>query len=249
MKTNSKRVRADKALVELGLVESRTRAQALIMAGKIYIGEQRILKAGNLVDKNDDFIVRRSDNSWVSRGGTKLEHALYYFDINPAGCTCIDVGASTGGFTDVLLKKGATKVFSIDVGKGQLDWRLRQDQRVVVLEETNARHLTENQVPELADLVVCDTSFIGLDKVLPRPLARTKPNAKLIALIKPQFQAKRKEIRKGGIVRDSEVHTRVCHEVKAWLTSTGWSVLGITKSPITGKKGNSEFLIAAVRNT
>jgi 23S rRNA (cytidine1920-2'-O)/16S rRNA (cytidine1409-2'-O)-methyltransferase len=247
MNKGAKRIRADKALVDLDLAESRTRAQALIMAGAVYIGEQRIDKAGDLVASDADITVRGGDHPWVSRGGMKLDHGLDHFEVDPTNCICIDVGASTGGFTDVLLQHGAAKVYAIDVGKGQLDWKLRQEDRVVVLESTNARHLTAEHVPEEADIVVCDASFIGLEKVLPAPLDRAKPSATLIALIKPQFQAGRKDVGKGGVVRDPDVHARVCREVEDWLTEIGWAVLGISESPIKGPKGNTEFLIAARR--
>jgi 23S rRNA (cytidine1920-2'-O)/16S rRNA (cytidine1409-2'-O)-methyltransferase len=247
MSAAAKRIRADKVLLNLGLAESRTRAQALIMAGTVYIGEQRIDKAGDLVASDANITVRGGDHPWVSRGGMKLDHGLDHFEINPMNCICIDVGASTGGFTDVLLQNGAAKIYSVDVGKGQLDWKLRQDDRVVVLEGTNARYLTAEHIPEEADIVVCDASFIGLEKVLPASLARAKPSAMLIALIKPQFQAGRKDVGKGGVVRDPDVHARVCREVEDWLAENGWAALGISESPIKGPKGNTEFLIAARR--
>jgi 23S rRNA (cytidine1920-2'-O)/16S rRNA (cytidine1409-2'-O)-methyltransferase len=247
MSAAAKRIRADKVLLNLGLAESRTRAQALIMAGTVYIGEQRIDKAGDLVASDANITVRGGDHPWVSRGGMKLDHGLDHFEINPMNCICIDVGASTGGFTDVLLQNGAAKIYSVDVGKGQLDWKLRQDDRVVVLESTNARYLTAEDIPEEADIVVCDASFIGLEKVLPASLARAKPSAMLIALIKPQFQAGRKDVGKGGVVRDPDVHARVCREVEDWLAENGWAALGISESPIKGPKGNTEFLIAARR--
>lgn len=247
MSSRAKRIRADKALVNLGLAESRTRAQALIMAGTVYIGEQRIDKSGDLVASDADITVRGGDHPWVSRGGMKLDYGLNHFEVDPTNCICIDIGASTGGFTDVLLQKGAATVYAVDVGKGQLDWKLRQDDRVVVLESTNARYLTVEHIPEDADIVVCDASFIGLEKVLPASLTRAKPSATLIALIKPQFQAGRKDVGKGGVVRDPDVHARVCREVEDWLAEIGWSVLGISESPIKGPKGNTEFLIAACR--
>ena len=247
MSAGAKRIRADKALLDLGLAESRTRAQALIMAGTVFIGEQRVDKAGDLVARDANIMVRGGDHPWVSRGGMKLDHGLDHFEINPMNCICIDVGASTGGFTDVLLQNGAAKIYSVDVGKGQLDWKLRQDDRVVVLESTNARYLTAEHIPEEADIVVCDASFIGLEKVLPASLARAKPSAMLIALIKPQFQAGRKDVGKGGVVRDPDVHARVCREVEDWLAENGWAALGISESPIKGPKGNTEFLIAARR--
>ena len=234
-------------MVGKGLADSRTRAQALIMAGKVYIGEQRIEKAGNLIIPDAEISIRSEDHPWVSRGGIKLESGINRFDIDPTNCICIDVGSSTGGFTDVLLENGAAKVYAVDVGKGQLDWKLRQDARVVVLEGVNARYLTHEHIAEPVDLVVCDASFIGLEKVLHAVLDIAKPGAYLVALIKPQFQAGRADVGKGGVVRDPTVHKRVCQEVENWLTDIGWHVLGVAESPIRGPKGNIEFLIAARR--
>jgi 23S rRNA (cytidine1920-2'-O)/16S rRNA (cytidine1409-2'-O)-methyltransferase len=240
--------RADLLLVDRGLVESRARAQAVIMAGLVFSGERRIAKAGDTLAVDAPLELRGQDHPWVSRGGLKLAHALTEFRLDVAGLVCLDVGASTGGFTDVLLANGAAKIYAVDVGKGQLAWKLRQDPRVVVLEATNARHLTHAEVPEDIDFVACDASFIGLDKVLPAPLALTRPGAHLVALIKPQFQAGPGDVGKGGVVRDPEVHARVCAEVRAWLEAQpSWRVLGVTESPITGPAGNKEFLIAGVR--
>ncbi|MFN7176413.1 MAG: TlyA family RNA methyltransferase, partial [Thermaurantiacus sp.] len=176
-----------------------------------------------------------------------LSHALDHFGINPAGRTCLDVGASTGGFTDVLLAGGAARVYSIDVGTNQLAWKLRQDPRVVVLEQVNARHLAAEHVPELVHLIVCDASFIGLAKVLEVPLSFAAPGAHLVALVKPQFEAERHEIGKGGVVRDAAVHKRVCDAASAWVAGKGWRALGVVPSPITGPEGNVEFLLAAQR--
>ncbi len=241
--------RADLLLVERGLVESRARAQAVIMAGQVFSGEQRVAKPGDVLAADAPLELRGQDHPWASRGGLKLAHALQEFGLDVTGLTCLDVGASTGGFTDVLLANGAAKVYAIDVGKGQLAWKLRQDARVVVLEETNARHLTQAQVPDDIDFVACDASFIGLEKVLPAPLSLTRPGAHLVALIKPQFQAGPQDVGKGGVVRDPAVHARVCAEVREWLEAQpGWRVLGIAESPITGPAGNKEFLIAAVRD-
>jgi 23S rRNA (cytidine1920-2'-O)/16S rRNA (cytidine1409-2'-O)-methyltransferase len=192
--------------------------------------------------------VRGKDHPWVSRGGIKLDHGLTHFGFDVSGAVALDVGSSTGGFTDVLLSRGAGKVYAVDVGTNQLAWKLRQDSRVVVLEQTNARHLTSEQVPEPVDIVVCDASFIGLAKVLESPLKLAKPGAKLVALIKPQFEAGREEVGKGGVVRDPAVHERVCAEVKDWVEAQGWTVLGIERSPITGPEGNVEFLLGAVGN-
>jgi 23S rRNA (cytidine1920-2'-O)/16S rRNA (cytidine1409-2'-O)-methyltransferase len=240
--------RADTLLVERGLVESRTRAQAVIMAGLVFSGERRVAKAGDMLAADAPLELRGQDHPWVSRGGLKLVHGLDQFGIDVTGFTCLDLGASTGGFTDVLLTRGAAKVWAVDVGKGQLAWKLRQDARIAVLEDTNARHLTRAQVPDEIDLVVCDASFIGLEKILPAPMALTRPGAHLVALIKPQFQAGPRDVGKGGVVRDPAVHARVCVEMQAWIAAQpGWRVLGIAESPITGPAGNKEFLIAAVR--
>jgi 23S rRNA (cytidine1920-2'-O)/16S rRNA (cytidine1409-2'-O)-methyltransferase len=240
--------RADLLLVERGLVESRAKAQAVIMAGLVFTGEKRVAKPGDVLAADAPLELRGQEHPWVSRGGLKLVHGLDHFGLDPAGLTCLDLGASTGGFTDVLLSRGAASVYAVDVGKGQLAWKLRQNDRVVVLEDTNARYLTREQVPDAIDLVVCDASFIGLEKILPAPMALTRPGAHLVALIKPQFQAGPGDVGKGGVVRDPAVHDRVCAEMRDWLdTQPGWRVLGIAESPITGPAGNKEFLIAAVR--
>ena len=236
--------RLDHLLVERGLAESGAKAQALILAGRVYQGERRLDKPGLMLAADAEVIVRGGDHPWVSRGGLKLVHALDEFHIDPTGMVAIDVGASTGGFTDVLLTKGAAKVYAVDVGHGQLAWKLRQDPRVVVLERVNARHLTAEQIPDLADLVVCDASFIGLATVLPTPLSFTKPIATLAALIKPQFEVGKGRVGKGGVVRDPALHQEVCDSVAAWLAGLpGWRVEGITESPIRGPDGNIEFLI------
>jgi len=191
--------------------------------------------------------VRGADHPWVSRGGIKLDHALAHFGIDPQGLTALDIGASTGGFTDVLCARGARRVFAVDVGYGQLALALRDDPRVIVLDRTNARRLTREQVPDAIDLVVCDASFIGLRTILPAPLALAAPGARLVALIKPQFEAGRGQVGKGGIVRDPTIHAAVCARIRAWLEGRGWPVLGVTPSPIKGRGGNVEFTIAAER--
>jgi 23S rRNA (cytidine1920-2'-O)/16S rRNA (cytidine1409-2'-O)-methyltransferase len=241
--------RLDAALVERGLAESRTRAQALILAGLVFSNERRLDKAGAAVAADQPLEVRGAEHPWVSRGGIKLAHALDHFAIDPAGLVVLDVGASTGGFTDVALSRGAAKVYAVDVGHGQLAWKLRNDPRVVVLEKTNARHLTRDQVPEPVDLVVCDASFIGLQTVLPAPLALAKPGARLIALIKPQFEVGPARVGKGGVVRDPALHNEVCARIGAWLPGQGWTVLGVAESPIHGPEGNKEFLIAALHTS
>jgi 23S rRNA (cytidine1920-2'-O)/16S rRNA (cytidine1409-2'-O)-methyltransferase len=239
------RRRLDQLLVERGLVESRSRAQALVMAGKVFSGERRLDKPGQQVPEETPLTVRGQDHPWVSRGGLKLAHAIAEFGIDPKGCVCADIGASTGGFTDVLLAHGAARVYAVDVGHGQLDWKLRTDERVVVLERTNARYLTEEQIPEPLDLVVCDASFISLTKVLPAALALVKPGGRLVALIKPQFEVGKGEVGKGGVVRDPAQRAAVCERIRAWLEGLpDWRVDGIVESPVTGPEGNVEFLIA-----
>lgn len=231
-----------------GLADSRTKAQALIMAGAVFSGERKLAKPGDMLPEGAPLDVRGKDHPWVSRGGIKLDHGLTHFGFDVAGAVALDVGSSTGGFTDVLLSRGAAKVYAIDVGTNQLAWKLRQDPRVVVHEQTNARFLTAEQVPEPVDIVVCDASFIALAKVLEAPLKLAKPGAKLVALVKPQFEAGREDIGKGGVVRDPEVHERVCTQAKGWVESQGWNVLGVTPSPITGPEGNVEFLLGAEKN-
>jgi 23S rRNA (cytidine1920-2'-O)/16S rRNA (cytidine1409-2'-O)-methyltransferase len=237
--------RADVALVERGLAESRARAQALIMAGLVFSGEQRINKPGETVAEGRPLELRGQDHPWVSRGGVKLAHGLTHFELSPAGRVALDVGASTGGFTDVLLHHGAARVHAVDVGHGQLAWKLRNDPRVVVHERVNARHLDASLIPEPIGALVCDASFIGLRVVLPAALALCAPGAWAVALIKPQFEVG-PAIAKGGVVRDAGVHARVCREIAAWWTEQpGWHVLGVEPSPLLGPEGNREFLIAA----
>jgi 23S rRNA (cytidine1920-2'-O)/16S rRNA (cytidine1409-2'-O)-methyltransferase len=243
------KTRLDVALVERGLADSRAKAQALILAGIVYSGERRLDKPGQSIPGDQPLELRGKDHPWVSRGGLKLAHAFDHFAIHPSGGIWLDIGASTGGFTDVLLARGASKVYAVDVGHGQLAWKLRQDPRVAVLERTNARHLSRREIPDPVDGIVCDASFIGLEVVLPAPLALASPAAHLIALIKPQFEVGPAEVGKGGIVRDPDLHHRVCARIAAWLgRQPGWSVIGVTDSPITGADGNREFLIAARRS-
>lgn len=238
------KIRVDIALVDRGLVESRTKAQALIMAGVVFSGETKITKAGHQIKEDTALEVRGKDHPWVSRGGLKLEKGLAQFNVKMDGATVIDVGASTGGFTDVALENGAEKVYAVDVGRGQLAWKLRNDDRVVVLEKTNARYLTGEHIPEPVDLVVCDASFISLKTVLPAALSFVKQGGALIALIKPQFEVGRENVGKGGVVRDPELHASVCEDTRLWLDALpGWHADGITESPIKGPEGNIEFLI------
>ena len=242
------KVRADQLLVARELAESRTKAQALILAGSVFSREKRVAKAGDLLAEDAPLEVRGRDHPWVSRGGVKLDHGLTHFGFDVAGGVALDIGSSTGGFTDVLLSRGAAKVYAIDVGTNQLAWKLRQDPRVVVHEQVNARYLDASVVPEPVDVVVCDVSFIGLAKVLGPALGLAKPGARLVALIKPQFEAGREEVGKGGVVRDPEVRLRVCDRAAEWVASQGRSVLGVTESPITGPEGNVEFLLGAVKD-
>ena len=231
-----------------GLAESRTKAQALIMAGAVFSAEKKLAKPGDMLAEDAALEVRGKEHPWVSRGGIKLDHGLTHFEFDVTGAVALDVGSSTGGFTDVLLSRGAAKVYAVDVGTNQLAWKLRQDPRVVVLEQTNARYLSSEQIPEPVDMVVCDASFISLAKVLEAPLKLAKPGAKLVALVKPQFEAGREEVGKGGVVRDPAVHDRVCTATKGWIESQGWTVHGVTPSPITGPEGNVEFLLGAEKN-
>jgi 23S rRNA (cytidine1920-2'-O)/16S rRNA (cytidine1409-2'-O)-methyltransferase len=239
------KLRADQLLVTRGLAESRSRAQALIMAGAVFSGDKKLAKAGEMLAEEAPLEVRGKDHPWVSRGGIKLDHGLTHFGFEVTGAVALDVGSSTGGFTDVLLSRGAAKVYAVDVGTNQLAWKLRQDARVLVHEQTNARTLDGSIIPEPIDIIVCDASFISLAKVLEAPLKLAKPGAKLVALVKPQFEAGREEVGKGGVVRDAAVHERVCTEATGWVESQGWTVLGVTPSPITGPEGNVEFLLGA----
>jgi len=240
--------RADQLLVEQGLAESRAKAQALILAGLVSAGGRRIDKAGTPLDQDTPLALARRDHPWVSRGGLKLASALDHFGLDPTGCTALDIGASTGGFTDVLLTHGAARVHAVDVGRGQLAWKLRQDPRVIVHEGVNARYLSRVEIEEPVDLIVCDASFIGLETVLPAPLSLAAERATLVALIKPQFEAGPRQVGKGGVVRDPAVHQAVCGRIAAWLgNQPGWTVIGIAESPVLGPAGNREFLIGARR--
>jgi 23S rRNA (cytidine1920-2'-O)/16S rRNA (cytidine1409-2'-O)-methyltransferase len=242
------KTRIDQLLATRGLAESRTRAQALILAGLVYVGTRKVAKAGELVADDAELVVKGRDHPWVSRGGVKLAHGLDHFGWAVANAVAIDVGSSTGGFTDVLLTRGAARVYAVDSGTNQLAWKLRQDARVVVLEQLSARLLTAGHIPEPVDLIVCDASFIGLAKVLEVPLRFAGPQARLLALIKPQFEAGKADVGKGGVVRDAAVHERVCAGIAAWLAALpGWRIVGLTPSPITGPEGNIEFLIAGAR--
>lgn len=242
------KTRLDLALVERGLAETRSKAQALIMAGLVYRGEVKLDKAGMDIADDVELTVRGKEHPWVSRGGIKLAKALQHFSLDVNGIVAMDVGSSTGGFTDVLLTNGATKVYAVDVGTGQLDVKLRNDPRVVVMEQTNARDLTRGMVPDPIALIVCDASFISLKKVLPAALALAAPNARVVTLIKPQFEVGKVEVSRGkGVIRDGALHEQVCDDIQHWFIEQGWTVHGIAESPITGPKGNKEFLLYATR--
>lgn len=242
------RLRLDRLLVYRGLAESAVKAQALVMAGRVWQDDHRLEKPGLKLPVDAALQVRGRPHPWVSRGGIKLAHALSHFAVPVANRVAVDVGSSTGGFTDVLLAEGAARVYAVDVGRGQLAWKLRNDSRVEVLEGINARYIGRGQISQAVDLVVCDVSFISLTKVLPAVLALTGGDAYLVALIKPQFEAGKGKVGKGGIVRQPALHTEVCDNIRTWLSKcVGWRVLGVVESPITGAHGNKEFFIAARR--
>ncbi|MCL6252286.1 TlyA family RNA methyltransferase [Altererythrobacter sp. KTW20L] len=239
--------RIDQLLVERGLAESRARAQALVMAGLVFVKGARVAKSGQQVPADAEIEVKGRDHPWVGRGGVKLDGAIRHFGLDPTGAVAMDIGSSTGGFTQVLLHHGAAHVFAVDVGTNQLDYRLRGDPRITVLEQTNARELTPALIDRPCDWVVCDASFISLAKVLEVPLQLAAPKCRLVALIKPQFEVAKGEVGKGGIVRDAKLHDRVCKEVRRWLELGGWVIDDIIESPIKGTEGNVEFLVSAQR--
>ena len=238
--------RLDTLLVSRGLAENRTRAQALILSGVVFSKGSRLDKPGHQISEETVINVKKRKRRWVSRGGEKLDHALNYFDLSVNGLNCLDIGSSTGGFTDVLIQRGAAHVDSVDVGRGQLDWNLRNNERVSVLEGINARYLTRDQINIEPNVVVCDTSFIGLRTVLPAALNLAQESAFLVALIKPQFEVGKGRVGKGGVVRDTDLHLAVCRNIEQWLVEEmGWHVSGVIESPLKGAKGNTEFLICA----
>lgn len=218
------------------------------MAGVVFAGEAKVEKPGQQILEDAPLDVRGRDHPWVSRGGIKLAHAIEHFALDAKGAVAMDIGSSTGGFTDVLLTNGAEHVFAVDSGTNQLAWKIRQDSRVTVLEQTSARILTSDHINSACNWVVCDASFIGLSKVLEVPLELAARECRLVALIKPQFEVEKREVGKGGVVRDPILHERVCGEVRDWLERLGWDVEGIVESPITGPQGNVEFLISAKRS-
>ena len=238
--------RLDILLVERGYAETRARAHTLIVEGNVFAGSFCLDKPGRKMLIDTPIEVKLPHPNWVSRGAIKLTHGLSYFEIDPSGCNCLDIGASTGGFTQVLLERGAVSVVAVDVGRQQFASILREDNRVTLLEGVNARYLSATDLPLRPSLVVCDASFIGLTKILPASLALASDDAALIALIKPQFEVGKGQVGKGGVVKNKSLHNQVCNKIKNWLHfNMGWSVLGITESPIHGSKGNMEFLIAA----
>ena len=237
-----KKQRLDQLVYELGFTESRERARTTIMSGLVFVNGSRVDKPGTAVSPDAKIEVRGEALPFVSRGGFKLDKALKVFPVDPAGKICLDCGASTGGFTDVLLQHGAARVYAVDVGYGQLAWKLRTDERVVNLERTNLRYVTREQIPDPIDLAVMDVSFISVRLIIPALLPLLKPEADLICLIKPQFEAGREDVGKKGVVRDSEVHVRVVSEILAFAESEGLSVLGLDFSPIRGPEGNIEYI-------
>ena len=239
-------LRLDDLLVLRGMAHTKTQAKAYIMAGVVFHENTRLDKPGHKVKEDLQISLREKPHPWVSRGGIKLAHAIDHFQLSINQKVCMDIGSSTGGFTDVLLSKGARRVYAVDSGTGQLDWRLRNTEKVVTLEKTNARHLTPQQIPEAIQIITCDASFISLTKILPTPLTFAENKAYLIALIKPQFETSREHISKGGVVRNPALHDSACKKIRDWITiETPWTPLGIEPSPITGPKGNREFLILA----
>ena len=239
----SDKIRLDIALTQKGLAESREKAKALIMAGQVYLNGQKELKAGAAVKPDDEIEVRGSRNPFVSRGGLKLQKAAEKFDIDLSGCVCMDIGASTGGFTDCMLSHGAKKVYSIDVGYGQLAWKLRTDERVVNMERTNFRYVTHEQIPEDIDFASVDVSFISLKIILPVLRELLKSDGQAVCLIKPQFEAGREKIGKKGVVRDPQVHIEVVENTVSFALENGFDVKNLDFSPIKGPEGNIEYLM------
>lgn len=240
--------RLDKLLVENGMVESRERAKALIMEGKILVNKLPVIKAGTRVDTNDVIELKGGENPYVSRGGLKLKAAIEHFHINLTALIAMDVGSSTGGFTDCMLKEGAGKVYCIDVGYGQLAWQLRKDPRIVLLERTNIRHLEKEKIPEAIALATIDASFISLQKILPKVLEFLQPGGEILALVKPQFEVGKGEVGKGGIIREADKRIGAVNAVKAFAEEAGLRIIGVFQSPVKGQKGNIEYFLYMRRN-
>ncbi len=236
--------RLDNILVKLNAIESRQKAVAIIMSGNVFLNDKKIIKSGTNIKFGSVIKVKFKDHQWVSRGGIKLDYAINYFKINVKKKNCIDIGSSTGGFTDVLLYRGAKIVFCVDVGYGQLAWKIRQNPKVKILEKFNARNMNKNITNLRFDILVCDVSFISIKKVIPNCLDVMKKNSLLIILIKPQFEVGKENLSKGGIVKDTKTHEYICKDIKKWFAKfTEIKFLGMIESPITGNKGNKEFLI------
>ncbi len=239
----AQKIRIDVYLTEKGLIESREKARAMIMAGQIYVDNQKCEKPGNLISEEAHVEVRGSKLPYVSRGGLKLEKALHTFHIDLTGAVALDIGASTGGFTDCMLQNGAVRIYAVDVGYGQLDWKLRSDPRVISLERTNMRYVTAEQIPEPVDFFSIDVSFISLKLLLPVAIGLMKPDGRAVCLIKPQFEAGRGKVGKKGVVRDPAVHETVVEDLRQFALKNGFSVLGLEFSPIRGPEGNIEYLL------
>ena len=246
MATAKLKIRLDELLVERGLVESRSQAKSFILAGKVFSNENRLEKVGKIVDYDVPLAIKGKDHAWVSRGGLKIDYAISYFGFDVGERVCLDLGASTGGFTHVLIERGAKKVYAVDVGYGQLDWKIRNLAEVVVVERTNARFLTNTEIPEPISFLCCDASFISLTKILPNSMGLVDSGGVLLALVKPQFELDRKLVGKNGIIKDRSKHQLACEKIYDWLDSfPNWSPISIIESPIKGAKGNIEFFIAA----
>ena len=237
------KIRLDQYLVQHGLIQSRERAKAMIMSGVVFVNEQKVDKAGEMIKEDAKVEVRGHDIGYVSRGGLKLEKAMQCFPLTPKGKVCMDIGASTGGFTDCMLQNGAVKVYAVDVGYGQLAWKLRSDERVVNMERTNVRYLEAESLGELVDAATIDVAFISLDKVLPAVHKLLKPTGFVIALVKPQFEAGKENVGKKGVVRDPKVHADVIKKVVAFAKEEGFGIAGLDFSPIKGPEGNIEYLL------
>jgi len=248
MGKSANKQRLDLLLVERNLATSRNQAQALIMEGVVFANGQKVDKAGTLLKTDTEILVKNSSLKYVGRGGLKLESALKNFKVDVNGYVALDIGASTGGFTDCLLQNGVSKVYAVDVGYGQLDWKLRNDSRIVVMEKINARHMKQEDIPERVDIIVIDVSFISLTKIIPPIMQFLKPGALMIALIKPQFEVGKGEVGKGGIVRDENKHTQVVDKITKHLENLNFNVKGVIPSPILGTQGNKEFLIGATKD-
>ncbi|MDT8716574.1 TlyA family RNA methyltransferase [Clostridium sp. 19966] len=240
---NQEKARLDVILVESGVFESRERARASVMAGEIFVNDVKVTKCGQQVNKSDNIVFKGNKMPYVSRGGYKLEKAIKEFNIDLNGKVCMDIGASTGGFTDCMLQNGASKVFAVDVGYGQFAWKLRTDERVVCMERTNIRYVTNEQIGELCDLASIDVSFISLKKVIPAVSALLKEDGEILALIKPQFEAGREKVGKKGVVREQSTHKEVISEIVQFVKGEGLNTLGLEYSPIKGPEGNIEYLL------